>query len=293
MPKKNPDNVNLSATYPLAPSTIETIDTALYDYFDKNLNVFCTTNEGFIKVPVIFGGAERSYQIKEHQNLREKEKTLKYPLISINKTGIIQNPANKGRYGTYIPPFFRSGVRPSSIDIARVVNQDKTKNFANADSIRRSEGGANANYQTFPGENDAVVYNTLSVPMPAFLEITYTVNFVSNFQQQMNEMLAPVITAHSTPVVFPIFNEGNRYEAFLEPSYNIESNAQGLNEEERVFRAALSLTVLGHIIGADKNQESPNVVVNESAAKIRIQRERVIVQAEPHLDTRFKDKYRP
>lgn len=293
MPKKSPENVNLSATYPLAPSTIETIDQALFDYFDKELNIFCTTNEGFTKVPVIFGAAERSYQVKENRDLREKSQTLKYPLISVNKTGITQNPQNKGRYGSYVPPFFRSGVRPSSIDIARVVNQDKTKNFANADSIRRSDGGANANYQTFPGENKAVVYNTLSVPMPAFLEITYTVDFMSNFQQQMNEMLAPVITAHATPVVFPIFNEGNRYEAFLEPSYNIEANPAGLNLDERTFRAALNLTVLGHIIGADKNQDSPNVVVNESAAKVRIQRERVVVEAEPYLDTRFKDKYRP
>jgi hypothetical protein len=293
MPKRNPENVNLSATYPLAPSTIETIDQALYNYFDEKLNIFCTTNEGFVKVPVIFGSAERAYQIKEDRTLREYGRTLKYPLISINKTGITQNPANKGRYGTYIPPFFRSGVRPSSIDIARVVNQDKTKNFTNADAIRKSEGGANVNHQTFPGQSEAVVYNTLSVPMPAFLEVVYSVDLVSNFQQQMNEMLAPVITAHSTPVVFPIFNEGNRYEAFLEPSYNIEANAAGLNVEERSFRASLNFTVLGHIIGGDKNQASPNVVVNESAAKIRIQRERVIVQSEPHFDTRFKDKYRP
>ncbi len=293
MPKPPVLNTNLSATYPLAPSTIEDIDKALFNYINDGLNISCTTNEGFAKVPLVYSSAERSYQIKEDPNAREKGNILRYPRMSLIKNSINKNPVNRGRYGSYIPPYFTSGVRPSSIDIARVVNQDKTKNFANADAIRKSASGANVNHQTFPGENEAVVYQTLSVPMPAFFEVAYTIDLISNFQQQMNEMLAPFLANHSTPAVFPIFNEKHRYEAFINPDYTIENNAAGLQTEERVFTSSISVTVLGYIIGADKNQETPTVVVHESATKVRIQRERVIVDAEPHFPSRRKDKYRP
>lgn len=287
------DYEDRSAVYPLKPSTLETIDEALFKYINEELDIFCTTNQGFEKVPVIFGAAERAFQVKHDVTLREDGKTLKYPLISISKNSINQNPANKGRYGSYIPPYFLSSVKPSSLEIARVINQDKTKNFTNADSIRKSASKQDPIRQTFPGEDKVAVYNTLEVPMPAFVEVAYGVNLVTNYQQQLNEMLSPFMSNHSTPAVFSIFNEKNRYEAFIDPNYNVENLAAGLNTDERVFRASVNITVLGHIIGAGVNQETPNVVVHESAAKIRIQRERVVVGSEPHLNTRWKDKYRP
>ena len=293
MPKAPEIKVNQSAVYPLAPSTLEGIDEALYNYINDELNIFCTTNDGFVKVPVNFSSAERSFQIKNDPTLREKGQTLKYPLISISKNSITNNPETKGRYGVNIPPYFASSEFPASIDIARVVNQDKTKNFANANAIRKSASGVNANYQTFPIDNKEIVYETLSVPMPTFVEVVYGINLISNFQEQMNEMLSPFLTKHSTPAVFPIYYQKNRYEAFIEQDYGIESNPQGLNLEERVFKSTVTIRVLGHLIGAEKNQDSPNVVVQQSAAKVVIQREHVIVGDSPELETLFKSKYRP
>ena len=46
------------------PSTIETIDFALYDWLNEDLEVFCTTNEGWKRVPLIWSMPERSFQIK-------------------------------------------------------------------------------------------------------------------------------------------------------------------------------------------------------------------------------------
>jgi len=293
MPKTPDLNTDLSASYPLAPSTISTIDEALYEYINTKLNIYCTSNEGFTKVPVKFAAAERSFQIKEDSTAREFGRTLKYPVISITKSSINNNPTNKGRYGVYIPPYFASSESPASINIARVVNQDKTKNFANANAIRKSATGASANYQTFPGNNKQIVYETLSIPMPTFIETSYTINLISNFQEQMNEMLSPFLSNHSTPTVFPIFNDKNRYEAFITPEYNIESNAEGLNLDERTFTTSITISVLGYLVGSDKNQETPNVVVRQSAAKVTIQREQVVVGAEPYFNTRWKSKYRP
>ena len=55
------------------PSTIETVDVALFNWLNEELNIFCTTNEGWKKVPLIWSMAERSYQIKDKKELRNKD----------------------------------------------------------------------------------------------------------------------------------------------------------------------------------------------------------------------------
>lgn len=52
-----------------APSTLETIDYAIYDYINDNINFHVTTNKGFEKVPIIWVSSERSFQIKNRKEL--------------------------------------------------------------------------------------------------------------------------------------------------------------------------------------------------------------------------------
>tara|TARA_R100000008_G_scaffold82331_1_gene66517 strand:- start:742 stop:1623 length:882 start_codon:yes stop_codon:yes gene_type:complete len=285
-------NVQNKAVYPLSPSTLEDVDYALYEFINDELNIYSETNRGFKKVPVMYSVPERAYQIKNDPNLRPNGRTLLYPLISILKTSINQDPAKKGRYGVHIPPYFDYYNRGGSIDIARVIHQDKTKNFANANSIRKSQGQV-SNYQTFPMENKNIVYETLSVPMPSFVEVSYTISIVTEYQQQMNDILAAFASKTSTPSAFKITHNKNEYEAFITPEYSLENNSSGLETSERIFRTTITINVLGYLIGATKNQETPNVVRRQSAAKVQIQRERVVLGDEIDYHVGRKDKYRP
>ena len=45
---------------------------------------------------------------------------------------MINNPSNKGKYGVYIPPYFGFYKRGGAIPIARQVNQEKSRDRANA-----------------------------------------------------------------------------------------------------------------------------------------------------------------
>ena len=282
----------METLYSLAGSTHETIDYALYNFLNDTLNISCTTNAGFTKVPVIFAIPERAYQVKNQNTLRPNTRTLNYPLMSISKESMNRNPQNRGRYGVGIFPYFRA-LEGGTLDIARIVNQDKTKNFANANSIRQSATKKNKNYQTFPGNNDEIVYQTLSVPMPSFVEIEYKITAITDYQQQMNQILQTFQNFSSTPGVFNIQHEGNTYEAFLSPNFGIDNNATGLDVNERVFKADISIMVLGYLIGKGENQEYPQIVVRESAAKIQIQRERSVVGDEVPYHYGKKSKYRP
>ena len=292
MPKNTPLNERLNTTYPLNPSTLEDIDYAIYNYLNEELNISCETNTGFKKVPIIYALPERAYQIKNDPDLRPDGRMLEYPLISIGRRDIVKNPSNKGRYGVYIPPYYDFYKKGGSIPIRRQVMQDKTRNFANAEALKRFGNGTNTTYNTFPFENKEVVYETLYVPMPTFIEVTYDTNMISNYQQQMNEMLSPFISNFSTPAVFTIQHEKNRYEAFIEQSFGNQSNNTGLDTEERVFKSTINIKVLGHLVGSDKNELTPSVVVRESAAKISIGREKVVVGDTLQLNPNRKDKYR-
>ena len=154
MPIRTPVNVQPSSSYSLAPSKIEDIDFAVYKFVDEELNISVDTNEGWEKVPVLYSLPERACQ-------SINGRTLIYPLISINKNSVVQNPANKGIYGLNVPPYFDYYDRGGSIAIARQVEQEQTQKFANAYAIRKSDGGQNKNRQTFPGKNKNIVYETI------------------------------------------------------------------------------------------------------------------------------------
>ena len=141
MPIRTELNTQLTASYSMAGSTIEDIDFALYNFVNDDLNIFVDTNEGFEKVPVLYSIPERAYQIKNDPQLRPNGRTLLYPLITINKTGLVQNPSNKGAYGVHQLPIQDYYSRGGSIPIVRQVEQASTQKYANTNSIRKSDGG--------------------------------------------------------------------------------------------------------------------------------------------------------
>jgi len=108
----------------------------------------------------------------------------------------------------------------------------------------------------------------------------------------MNQMLAPFLTTFSTPAAFNITHEGNTYEAFVDQDFANESNNAAFGTDERIFKSTVTIKVLGHIIGADKNQETPTIVVRESPAEVVIGRERTAMGDEPEFHAGRKDKYR-
>jgi len=286
MPKRTKLDQKLDATYSMRPSTLEDIDAALFGFVNDDLNVFCTTNSGFEKVPVVFASPERAFSIKDDPDHRPNGRTLEYPMISIVRGQLMNNPSNKGRYGVYIPPYFGFYKRGGSIPIARMVNQDKTREHANATAKKRYD------QSTFPFDNKKVVYDTLYVPMPTFVEVVYEIKMITEYQQQMNEIIAALMAKFSTPVAFKIEHEGNTYEVFGDETFSNEGNNAGLDVDERIFKSTTTLTVLGYIIGEDKNSEVPAVIRRESAVKVTIGRERVVVGDEPEFQAGRKDKYR-
>ena len=152
----------------IMPSTIETIDRALFKYIDEELNIFSTTNKGFNKVPLIWVSAERAFQIKNNKDLRDPNGVLRLPLMTIERTSIVKDPASKGVAWAHLPP--KNDAKGGAITVARTINQEKTSNFLNADAARKtgeigrpSVGHGQQNFKTPVSPSDKIVYNTVTI----------------------------------------------------------------------------------------------------------------------------------
>jgi len=273
-PSEGGDGIAPLEHQPFMPSTLETIDRALFEYIDDNLDISCTTNKGWNKVPFYWAGAERAYQIKHDRELRDNNGVLVYPLMTVERVSLTKDVGTRDSIFSPIPES-KDGLY-NSITVGRVIKQDKTANFANADSKRVVLGVGNGQAAYPRKQNKKIVYETLTIPIPVYLEATYTLTIKTEYQQQMNEILTPFMTAPGGVNYFVVQKDGHNFEVFVGADYSIENNGSSLGEDERGYKSELSFRVIGYVMGAGKNDEQPKIVRRENAVEIKMPRERVI-----------------
>jgi hypothetical protein len=272
------------------PSTIETIDFAVFEWLNEKMNIHSTTNEGWRKVPVIWTSAERSHQIKNDQDIRDSSGMLKYPIITLERTTINKDPQKKGS----VPANIRdvNDEKGGTITIARRIQQDKTSNFQNADlnkllgASQNIKRGNSRNLQNKAGlyelrdqrslSNKKVVYETVTIPIPVHVTVMYNIFIKTEYVQQMNEIITPFFTKNGNTRSIILNKDNHRFEAFMNGDFTQENNYSSLNEERKVYGSKISLEVLGKLIGSDVNQDRPKIVIRENAVEFKFPRESVV-----------------
>jgi len=256
---------------PTPVSTFETIDMALYTWLNETLDVHATTNEGIKKVPVVWFSRERAYQIKEEKDNRDNNGFLDFPQIQLQRMSVaLAEVAKRPLPGIFTSP---QDYKGGQLGIWQKVQQDKTKNFANA-RAQRLYGDRN-----FKSTNPEIVNQYVFVPYPSYYEIKYDISLKALYMQQLNEMMAPVqrFNKVNNSNVQTIKYGGFKYELFTPTDTAFSSNSPDIGELEKIYESKFSVTVLGFTNTSDSNQKTPNIVFREGPAKIRFQRERVIV----------------
>jgi hypothetical protein len=258
----------------ISPSSIESIDRAMHNWLENQMDVFCTTNKGWKKIPVIWVSAERAYQVKKDKGLRDSSGALILPIISLNRTAVVKDAARKGPYWANISP--QGDERGGSITVARRIHQDKTSKFANADAQRRY---GKINFKT--RKKDKIVYQYVTLPQPVYIDVTYEISIWTEYQQQMNELVHPFITKGGGINYFVMDHEDHRYEGFIQQDFSQEDSVEDMTEEERKYQTKIEIKVLGKLLGDGPNQEQPQVVVRENAVEFKFTRERAVLDDEP------------
>jgi len=254
----------------LMPSDTETIDFALYDWINETVNPFTTTNKGWEKVLVRWVSGERSWQIKSDKNIRDDSGKLILPLITLGRNSIQKDPNMKGVAWAHIANTNDAKGGASSLTVSRQIGQYKTSNFANATARKRY------NQQTYPFNNKKVVYETVTMPIPVYVVVNYTMSVRTEYIQQMNEIMRPFLTKTGQIDNFFITRDGHKFEGFLQGDLSMENNAANLGDDKRYYINNLNIKILAYLIGEGKNDPRPKIVVRENAVEVKIPREHVI-----------------
>jgi hypothetical protein len=259
-------------------STLEDVDFAAYKFVDESMDVHTTTNKGFKKAPVIWAGSERAHNIKNDNINRDLTGMIVLPVISIERTSVEKDEKARVIPWSKLDPI--NDLKGGFLTINRVIQQDKTRNFANADAFRRRGQKNFPLYKGKGGKNSKIVYETVTIPIPIYVNVGYDIVLRTEYQEQMNDLLVPFIRISNAHTRVLIEHNSNRYEAFVGEKYTMENNISSYKEEERKYETTVKLNVFGYLIGDGKNQKQPRVVRRENAVQIRFARERIVVEDE-------------
>lgn len=258
--------------YPIEPSTMETIDFAIYKLIDEEFNLHTNTNTGFRKVPVLWMSPERAVNSKD-KDIRDSVGKLKLPLISVDRTSVNKDPAFKGGWQANVFPETKGprGYKKHQRLVSRKLAQAPTRKFAS------SQSGQFNGQQNYPLDNKKIVYEETYAPIPVWVTVNYSVTLRTEYQQQMNDLMTPFAT--KTGLINALFAEynGHRYETFIQGDLSTSNNTANLGEDERMFQTKVDLKVLGYLLGDGENEEAPKITVKETVTEIKLIRERSIV----------------
>jgi|TARA_Y100000310_G_scaffold227317_1_gene229554 hypothetical protein len=261
-------------------STIESIDYSLVSWIKEDLKLSVRTNEGFTEVPVLWQVPERAYQIKHNKDLRDDAGALKLPLISVERTGIVKDPARKGGFqaNTYSDKY---KGRSGRFVIAKRILQDKTRNFAVASGTRMNTAGTKQRY--YPRINKKVVIQTLSVPIPVYINAEYKISIRSEYQEQMNNLITPFMGRTGQINSMLLFRNGHTYEAFIDQNFTHSNTVAALGEEMRMFTTEINIRVLGYLMGEGEDDDRPIITMEENAVEITFPREGTAAPGNPNI----------
>lgn len=245
------------------PSTLKTIDSAVFEWL-KNLNLHSMTNSGWKPCPIIWASAERSFQIKSDQNVRDNSHSLIFPLIVLSRTKEEKSKSFKGVNCLDVPEAY--DYKGGSISVGRVIEQEKTSNFANADALYKNK------QINFPRANKKIVYQNFIIPMPVSITVYYKINIKTNFMSQMNQLETPFFTKFGNTHYFSISQDGHQFDVYFDESPESEGT-EGLDEKERIFSKTFNFKVLGYLIGDAENEERPKIIIRENAVEVKLPRE--------------------
>ena len=258
-------------------SRIEDIDYAMTSWLKEDLDLTTITNEGNKRVPVLWQTPERAFQIKNNHDLRHPVDdgggVITLPVITIERTGITKDPSRKGGYQAHIFSDKRNG-RTGRITIAKRIKQDKTRNFAVVGNTRTNSSGIRQ--RNFPRVNKKVVIETLSIPIPIYVNLDYKIIVKTEYQQQMNDLTQPFMTRTGQINSFVMRRNGHLYEAFIDQGFNQSNNVANLAEDERQFTSEINIKVLGYLVGEGNSDDRPIVTREESVVEITFPRETVV-----------------
>ena len=269
---------NVPDDFSLPPCTIEDVDRALFNLFDKEIPLNYVRSGEMRRIPVIFATGERFAVLRRKKPLTDKNGALILPLVSIMRTSVTQE-AMMGP-GQNAPMTVKKRLSKDDRDYQRAVNKAGLLNQASTPSpasrlygddgvedtgtlpgrtasrrrVHSSRPLAYRNGRLLEPKVGKNIYEIITIPPVKFYEATYEVTFWAQYTQQMNDMLMSLMSVYQNnhKRTFKLETEkGYYFVGYVGDALTPGNNFDGFTDDERLVRYSFDVRVPGYVLGAD------------------------------------------
>ena len=251
-------------------STLETIDRAFYKWITESMEIFATYPDGWKQVPVLWAGAERTFQTKNDANLRDSNGNINLPVMTVERTSV--NKEKRGSYYSNIMADSRGGTSNAFV-IAKKISAAETTKYSAAKNTTQNTKSP----YYIRKNNNKVVYESYTLPPPIHVNVLYKILIKAQYQQQINEILTPILKYPGQINGFIIGQQPHKYEAFIATDYTANNNITSMGDDEKMYETAIEIRLLGYLLNDDKNSEYLEVEKKQSVVEVRMPRERILI----------------
>jgi hypothetical protein len=268
--------------------TIETVDRAIYNWFDKTVDAHVKyVNGERKKVNIKISTGERFVSSRQNSDIRDDKGMLILPIMSVRRTSIVPTPDMQAL-----------GTDTSNFKFSKRIDK-KTRTLMNANNSRLSSQKL----------VDPIVYEVYTVPYPDRMTVSYDIIAYAQYISQMNEIIekvfhqldirnsfvAPLNNHHRHPPLGEQFEERKKIEdgyivGFFDNNLSDSSNFEEFTEQERIIKWSTSITV-PVTLQLDTEGEKPAIQVERTAFGLSFGDEAVTFVDDMEEMTRIFGKY--
>lgn len=267
-----PEN-SLNGEIVIPSCTVEDVDRALFNLFDRDLELQYEKQGETRRVPIVFATGERFALLRRRLPLRDKAGTLILPVISITRSGIEKDVSRGMGTNQQNEIVIKRRISDKDPEYQRLANREGIQNQSDratsANYISQINGTADG-AGALPGtvatrrkvaSNTAPpkisntpekgIYEIITIPAPRYFLASYEINIWTQYMQQMNDLLTVILSSGHTNQVqtFRIESpKGYYFVAYLTSGISSGNNFDNFSDDERIVRSSFSMEVVGYII---------------------------------------------
>lgn len=259
---------------------VEDVDVAVFNLFDKEINLQVTSNaDSIIKVPVVFAAGEKWAMLKNNRPLRDRNNTLILPLITVMRTEVSQN-ASEDMVGRGINQqvgelVIKRRLSSSDRSYQSLVNRllipnqdnlmmadgeatgDQPTTGRDVGSLKTTSEGASGAFLRQDRLNN--VYETIVVPTPQFYTAKYQVTVWTQYTQHANQVVEKLFSSLLPQGQSWKLNTSKGYwfvARFDDGSLSMETNFEDMSQQERFIKHTFTMSVPAYFF-ATKSPGAP------------------------------------
>ena len=258
--------------------TLETVDKAVFDWFDRSVDAHVQHPNGERKkVVVMFASGERWATSREKRGMRDTNGVLILPIITLRRSGIDPSPVMSAL-----------GTETAKFQISKRISP-KTNDLMNLNTSR------------VPSKRLArpVIYEVTTIPFPDRSILTYELQVQAQYIVQMNSILEKIF--HELDIgksfVAPFENDGKHPQlgedfekrtpidrgyvvGFMDSNGSDTGNFEEFTDQERIVRYSSQIRV-PTVLQLDPEGEQPSVQVERTTFLLNFGEEKICLVDDP------------